>query len=206
MTTRKLTLKSCAVRGPKGEKGEKGDTGATGATGPQGPQGITGPQGPKGDTGATGATGATGPQGPQGPKGEKGDPGILLVSISPNELDTGYECSEQLKTILTAIEYGTPVHIWFTPINSSQSYAGIFNADLTEMIAFSDIFMPSTPSSFVQTSWYHIYITETGGSDSVVVTDWQGLFVPVPGLSEAGMVLTAKADGRLAWKSLAELQ
>ena len=51
---RKLTLKSCAVRGPKGYKGDKGDTGATGATGTQGPQGPTGPAGADGTNGQDG--------------------------------------------------------------------------------------------------------------------------------------------------------
>ena len=108
MIDRKLTLKSCAVRGPKGDKGDTGETGPVGATGPQGPQGLQGIKGDKGDKGDKGETGATGPQGPQGPAGVSGcfiaryvatvSSGTLTITKAANYAN-----------ITAAIEDGKPV-------------------------------------------------------------------------------------------------
>jgi Lamin Tail Domain/Collagen triple helix repeat (20 copies) len=62
--------------GPVGAQGATGAVGPAGSPGPAGPQGPAGPAGARGDDGAPGAAGPAGPAGPQGPKGDPGGGGL----------------------------------------------------------------------------------------------------------------------------------
>lgn len=172
---RKLTLKSCAVRGPKGDKG---------------------------DTGATGATGATGPQGPQGPQGEKGDKGdtvsYLVAEVSPNETETGYECSAtytQLRKELSS----NPCFVFFQPIGSNVGYFSMFAYDFSNNVVVAQVISPSGTGHAQNTEWYNISIAS---GDAITVSKEEGRFVPTCSISDAGKVLTVSAQGKPVWADL----
>ena len=180
---RKLTLRSCAVRGPKGDKGDTGETGATGATGATGPQG---------------------PQGPQGPRGADGN--ILFVNIVPNSGDTGYECDHARKDIATAIANSSAeTCMAFRPIGGTQYYRGTLSYDSATGTVFGSILQPSSPGSVSPTHWYYIAITSVGNVDTVNVTEYTGRFVPEPELSDIGHVLYVASNGRPAWVDVKDL-
>ena len=186
---RKLTLRSCAVRGPKGDKGDKGDTGATGATGATGPQG---PQGP------------TGPQGPQGPSGQDGN--ILFVDIYPNNDDSGYICSQSYRRIYSAIgDPDTEVCLLFRPIGGSMYFRGTLWSDTDSKSVFGNIILPTEPGYAANTIWYRIRITNDGVSDTITVSTAEGRFVPAPQMSDIGKVLYVASNGRPAWGDMNDL-
>lgn len=173
---RKLTLRSCAVRGPKGDKGDKGDTGATGATGATGPQGPQGPQGPKGDDGQT----------------------YLVAEISPNETETGYECSAtytQLRKELSS----NPCFVFFRPIGSNVGYFSMFAYDFSNNVVVAQVIIPSGTGHAQNTEWYNISIAS---GDEITVSKEEGRFVPTCSISDAGKVLTVSAQGKPVWADL----
>ena len=174
---RKMTLRSCAVRGPKGEKGDKGD---------------------KGDTGATGATGATGPQGPQGPQGPKGDDGhtYLVAEISPNETETGYECSHTYIQIYKEITMANPCFLIFRPIASDTFYPAMFRFDENSRYLSATVFIPGGPNHFINSFWYNITIDH---DETISATEDEGRFVPTCSISDEGKILTVGSNGRPAW-------
>lgn len=177
---RKITLRSCAVRGPNGEKGDKGDKGDTGATGAQGPQGETGPQGP------------------QGPKGDDGQT-YLVAEISPNETETGYECSATYTKIREELSGGYPCFVFFQPIGASKSYFSMFEYDFASNIIVAYVIIPNGAEYAANTKWYNIVIN----SDSqVTVAENEGRFVPTCSISDAGKVLTVGNNGRPMWGNI----
>lgn len=172
---RKLTLKSCAVRGPKGDKG---------------------------DTGATGATGATGPQGPQGPQGEKGDKGdtvsYLVAEVSPNETETGYECNAtytQLRKELSS----NPCFVFFRPIGSNVGFFSMFAYDFINNVVVAQVISPSGTGHAQNTEWFNISIAS---NDEITVSKEEGRFVPTCSISDAGKVLTVGSNGRPKWGNI----
>lgn len=162
---RKLTLRSCAVRGPKG------------------------------DTGAAGADGKDGTNGKDGK-----DANVLLISIGPNELDTGYECNMTLAKILEEIKQADAAVLRFFPINGSSEYFS--NVSYTDSALIADVFIPSSPGSAANTMWFHIYMANVGGTDTITVSEYGGRFVPAPDISDAGKVLTVSAQGKPVWADL----
>lgn len=170
---RKLTLKSCAVRGPKGDKG---------------------------DTGATGATGATGPQGPQGPQGEKGDKGdtvsYLVAEVSPNETETGYDCSATYTQLHKELSGGSPCFVLFQPIGSNVAYFSMFEYDFSNNVVVAQVISPSGTGHAQNTEWYNISIAS---GDAITVSKEEGRFLPTCSISDAGKVLTVGSNGRPAW-------
>jgi hypothetical protein len=128
-TLRKLTLKSCAVRGPKGEKGDKGETGATGATGPQGPRGETGPQGAQGPQGIQGPQGPAGMDAPQDAYAPSNPPPYPVTSVndmtgdvditvptalSQLENDEGFISEDAEPTVVAMTLAGETVYVGYT--------------------------------------------------------------------------------------------
>ena len=172
---RKLTLMSCAVRGPKGDKGDTGEAGATGATGPQGPQG------------------------PQGEKGDKGDTvSYLVAEVSPNETETSYECSAtytQLRKELSS----NPCFVFFRPIGSNVEYYSMFEYDFSNNVVVAQVISPSGTGHAQNTEWYNISIDS---GDEITVSKEEGRFVPTCSISDAGKVLTVGSNGRPMWGNI----
>ena len=174
---RKLTLRSCAVRGPKGDKGDKGDTGATGAQGPQGIQGVQGIQGPPGK-----------------------DANVLAFTVGPNELGTDYECSMSLSKILQELQLNPAAVLVFMPLGGDTEYFA--NVSYNDTAVLSYVIIPNGTDNLASSIWYRIHISNNGSSDVITVTENQGRFVPNCSISDEGKVLTVSDTGKPVWADL----
>lgn len=124
----------------------------------------------------------------------------FIVTIWPNEQNTGYEIDQSLADIITQMDAGRLSVFYFTPISSSIGYFATMNIDDTSAIktATADVFNPNQATSSAPTFWYHIYLANNGSSDTLIVTENYGRFAPDCSISDNDKVLTVSA-GKPVW-------
>jgi hypothetical protein len=136
-----------------GPQGIKGDTGATGSQGVAGAQGSTGSQGA---TGLTGATGNTGPQGATGTTGATGPTG----STGP----AGTNAAQP--TVQNVSISGSYTIVPTSGSNPTRTFTFITSSVSNPTVTLGE-------TGIVQGS--ELYITNTGATNSFIVTDSAGV-------------------------------
>lgn len=127
----------------------------------------------------------------------------LIVTVRPNEQNTGYESDTQVSDITEAAEFGRLVIILFTPIGSSTLYQCVADLDATSS--------PNTVTAYAvnlndagsstETNWFRIYMA-AGSPDTLTVTQQSGRFVPIPQAGDTGKLLGVAMNGRPAWQQI----
>lgn len=128
----------------------------------------------------------------------------LIVTVLPNELQTGYDCDTSVADIIEAAEYGRLIIILFTPISSNTEYQCVAYIDTVAspntVLAYA--FNPADPGSVVDFNWYRIYLAAGSGSDTLTVTQQTGRMVPIPQAGDTGKLLGVANNGRPAWQQI----
>ena len=127
----------------------------------------------------------------------------LIVTVSPNEQETGYECDTRVSDIVSAAEFGRLIIVLFTPIGANSLYQCIADLDLTSS--------PNTVTAYAvnlndagsstETNWFRIYMA-AGSPDTLTVTQQSGRFVPIPQAGDTGKLLGVAMNGRPAWQQI----
>lgn len=125
----------------------------------------------------------------------------LMVTVSPNELETGYVCDTSVADILDASDYGRLIIIIFTPVNETAIYQCVAYIDSlaspNTVIAYA--YNPEEPGALAPFNWYRIYMTAGSDSDTLTVNQLSGLLIQPPQASDAGKLLTVSSTGRPTW-------
>lgn len=128
----------------------------------------------------------------------------LIVTVLPNELQTGYECDTTVADIIEAVEYGRLIIVLFTPISSSTEYQCMAYIDPVSspntVVAYACD--PADPGSVTPFDWYRIYLAAGSGSDTLIVTQQSGRMVPIPQAGDTGKLLGVANNGRTAWQQI----
>lgn len=128
----------------------------------------------------------------------------LIVTVLPNELQTGYECDTTVADIIEAAEYGRLIIILFTPISSNIEYQCVAYIDPVSspntVVAYA--YNPNDPGSVTDFNWYRIYLAAGSGSDTLIVTQQSGRMVPIPQAGDTGKLLGVANNGRPAWQQI----
>ena len=129
-------------------------------------------------------------------------PETLVVMISPNELETDYECDKTVSEIVTAFENNIDVIFNFMPIGQDINFRALPYVDTTTTPnkVISYVWIPTASTQPSNGRWYYIEIT-AGAPDTLFVELQNFRLLPPCTNADAGKIAVVGGNGQPIWVS-----
>lgn len=125
----------------------------------------------------------------------------LVVMISPNELETDYECDKTVSEIVTAFENNIDVIFNFMPIGQAINFRALPYVDTTtnpnKVISY--VWIPTASTQPSNGRWYYIEIT-AGTPDTLFVELQNFRLLPPCTGADTGKIATVDNTGKPMWE------
>lgn len=128
----------------------------------------------------------------------------MMVSVYPDQLETGYECDTRVSDMIEQAQYGRLIVILFTPLNSDIRYQCVAQLDdeSSPNTVVAHAYNPNDPASHQPFNWYRIALAAGSEADTLTVSEQSGWLVPLPQLGDQGKLLAVNNLGRPAWQQI----
>lgn len=133
--------------------------------------------------------------------------GVLNVKITETAQGV-YSFTPSYDDIVTKLSHGAPVIFNYNPYNSPVTYRGLayhsgkFDDPTGNPVIFADLLASNDPLIVANSTGYHVYISYSNSTASIIVTGYEYRLMPPTSGLDAGKCLVVADNGTCSWKQI----